>query len=195
MAVTVPFTFTAGQALSVPPKISFMNLLVVAVTSLKFKSAFIISSDFFSITPLSSVRLKNLGMDKIQLLWGLHFTSNSRKPSWQKFHFYNHLTCEFTAHYLCRNTEIYLKSITTKRFNFQLLNWLVQSCAILVGGGGGGGLVHMTWPDCKSTQFILRLFNGNAERGGKHKIWCGNMLAYLTRFCSKGYQKYRCTLN
>ena len=45
-----------------------MNLLVVAVTSLKFKSAFIISSDFFSITPLSSVRLKNLGMDKIQLL-------------------------------------------------------------------------------------------------------------------------------
>ena len=40
------------------------------------------------------------------------------------------------------------------------------------GGGGGrcGGLVHLTWPDCKSTQFILRLFNGNAERAAKHKI-------------------------
>ena len=33
-----------------------------------------------------------------------------------------------------------------------------------------GGLVHLTWPDCKSTQFILRLFNGNAERAAKHKI-------------------------
>ena len=38
------------------------------------------------------------------------------------------------------------------------------------GGGWGGGLVHLTWPDCKSTQFILRLFNGNAERAAKHKI-------------------------
>ena len=37
-------------------------------------------------------------------------------------------------------------------------------------GSGEGGLVHLTWPDCKSTQFILRLFNGNAERAAKHKI-------------------------
>ena len=41
MAVTVPFTFTAGQALSVPLKIPFMNQLVIAITSLKFKSAFL----------------------------------------------------------------------------------------------------------------------------------------------------------
>ena len=40
----------------------------------------------------------------------------------------------------------------------------------LGSGGWGGGLVHLTWPDCKSTQFILRLFNGNAERAAKHKI-------------------------
>ena len=38
------------------------------------------------------------------------------------------------------------------------------------GGGWGGGLLHLTWPDCKYTQFILRLFNGNAERAAKHKI-------------------------
>ena len=43
-------------------------------------------------------------------------------------------------------------------------------CNLGRGGGGGGGLVHLTWPDCKSTQFILRLFNGNAERAEKHKI-------------------------
>ena len=148
------------------------------------------SSEFFSITPLSSVRLKKSWNGWNAVALRTTFTSNSRKLSGQKFR--NYFTCEFTAHYLCRNTEIYLKSITTNRFNFQLLNWLMQSCAIAVGGVG---LVHLTWPDCKSTQFILRLFNGNAERAGKHKIWCGYMLADLIRFCSKGYQKYRCTLN
>ena len=56
----------------------------------------------------------------------------------------------------------------------KLINAILYNLGSGGGGGGGsgwsGGLVYLTWPDCKSTQFILRLFNGNAERAAKHKI-------------------------
>ena len=40
-----------------------------------------------------------------------HFHQKSRKLSWQKF--YNHRTCEFTAHYACKNKEMNPISTTT----------------------------------------------------------------------------------
>lgn len=56
------------------------------------------------------------------------FTTNSRKLSQEKFH--NFLTCEWTAHYACRNPEMNLKYATTNRFNFRMMTSLMESCGL-----------------------------------------------------------------
>ena len=71
-------------------------------------------------------------MDKIA---SKTFTSNLGKLSWLKSH--NCLTGEFTAHYACNNAEMNLKSTTDNRFNFRIINSLMESWG-----------VGLTWLDC-----------------------------------------------
>ena len=105
----------------------------------------VMSSEFFTITPPYLVRVKNFWMDKIVLKT---FTSNSKKLSWHTFHDY--LTCEFTAHYLCRCAEMKRKStLTTNRFNPRILNdySLLQSWR-----------VRLTNPGCNFPFFFLQYY-------------------------------------
>ena len=83
-----------------------MNPLVVPETSVKFTR-----------TSLYLVRLKifewiKLHLHQIQRNWG------GRNVV---------ISCEFTAHYACKNEEINLKSTTTNGFNFRIINSLMES--------------------------------------------------------------------
>ena len=83
-----------------------MNPLVVPETSVKFTR-----------TSLYLVRLKifewiKLHLHQIQRNWG------GRNVV---------ISCEFTAHYACKNEEINLKSTFTNEFNFLIINSLMES--------------------------------------------------------------------
>ena len=41
-----------------------------------------------------------------------------------------YLACEVTSHYACRNSEMNLKSKTTNRFNFWIINSLMKSWVV-----------------------------------------------------------------
>ena len=75
------------------------------------------SSEYFTRTSLYLVRLKifewiKLHLHQIQRNWG------GRNVV---------ISCEFTAHYACKNEEINLKSTFTNEFNFPIINSLMES--------------------------------------------------------------------
>ena len=72
--------------------------------------------NFFSITSLYSVIFGNIEWTKIE-----------KNDELVEILFHNYLVCEFTAHYVCRNAEMNMKSTTpTNRFNFQVINSLME---------------------------------------------------------------------
>ena len=60
------------------------------------------------------------------------------------------IACDVTAHYTCKNAEMNLKSTTTNRFNFQIINTLMESWGY-------------TWPGLTvivtSMLFLLKMLN------------------------------------
>ena len=83
-----------------------MNPLVVPETSVKFTR-----------TSLYLVRLKIFEWIKLHLY--------QIQRNWADRNFA--ISCEFTAHYACKNEDINLKSTTTNGFNFPIINSLMES--------------------------------------------------------------------
>ena len=99
-----------------------------------------ISSEFFMITLLQLVRLRNLWMDKITLKI---FTSNSRKLG-SGINFITASYVNITTRYTDRNAEMKLKSTTASRFNFWIIIWLMESCGVC-----------LTCLDCKTVHLSM----------------------------------------
>ena len=96
-----------------------MNPLVVPETSVKFTR-----------TSLYLVRLKIFEWIKLHL--------HQIQRNWAGRNVV--ISCEFTAHYACKNEEINLKSTFTNEFNFLIINSLMESW----------GYAGLTWLDCKA---------------------------------------------
>ena len=96
-----------------------MNPLVVPETSVKFTR-----------TSLYLVRLKIFEWIKLHL--------HQIQRNWAGRNVV--ISCEFTAHYACKNEEINLKSTFTNEFNFLIINSLKESW----------GYAGLTWLDCKA---------------------------------------------
>ena len=99
-----------------------INLLVVPVTNVKFKSELLHAKwAVNNLRELVCIWSDWKSLNELKFLEDIYIKFRETKlveirKSWSR----NWIACEFTAHYACKNVEMNLKSTTANRLNFRI---------------------------------------------------------------------------